>query len=228
MVMEPEVTSVPGRPIRAWASVLLPEPLGPMITCTSPLRTVRSMPCRTSLPPAVACRSRDLEHVRRPSREHHRDVVALHLRPRRRRPAAWPAASRARRSAGRRCCRGGGTRSGTPRPRPRPRTASSPRGCTRRRPRRTRRRCAPARCGGRDVEAPRLAGGQVVGRAQRHGLRHRRAVLGRPARRRGDRAPHAAGTACTSGTGERSMMASKNPRTIRPSAISGATPRDSM
>ena len=32
----------------------------------------------------------------------------------------------------------------------------------------------------------------------------------------------------TSGTGERSMMASKKPRTMRPSAISGATPRDSM
>ncbi len=40
MVMLPAVTSVPGRPISAWASVLLPEPFGPMITCTSPLRTV--------------------------------------------------------------------------------------------------------------------------------------------------------------------------------------------
>ena len=58
MVMEPAVTSVPGRPMSAWASVLLPEPLGPMITWTSPLRTVRSMPCSTSLPPAEACRPR--------------------------------------------------------------------------------------------------------------------------------------------------------------------------
>ena len=63
MVMEPAVTSVPGRPMSAWASVLLPEPLGPMITWTSPLRTVRSMPCSTSLPPADACRSRTFEHV---------------------------------------------------------------------------------------------------------------------------------------------------------------------
>ena len=63
MVMEPAVTSVPGRPMSAWASVLLPEPLGPMITWTSPLRTVRSMPCRTSLPPAAACRPAHLEHV---------------------------------------------------------------------------------------------------------------------------------------------------------------------
>ena len=36
----------------------LPEPLGPMITWTSPLRTVRSMPCKTSLPPADACKPR--------------------------------------------------------------------------------------------------------------------------------------------------------------------------
>ena len=74
---------------------------------------------------------------RRRSRQHHRHGVAVDLDARRRRPAGWPAASRARRSAGRRCCRGAGTRSRTPRPTPRPRTASSPRGCTRRRRRRT-------------------------------------------------------------------------------------------
>src|SRR6266852_205276 len=39
------------------ASVLLPEPFGPMIACTSPLRTTRSIPLRISLPSTVTCRS---------------------------------------------------------------------------------------------------------------------------------------------------------------------------
>src|SRR6267143_1086611 len=39
------------------ASVLLPEPFGPMIACTSPLRTTRSIPFRISLPSTVTCRS---------------------------------------------------------------------------------------------------------------------------------------------------------------------------
>src|SRR5512132_2723756 len=39
------------------ASVLLPEPFGPMIACTSPLRTVRSIPFRISLPSTVTWRS---------------------------------------------------------------------------------------------------------------------------------------------------------------------------
>src|ERR1051325_7978869 len=38
------------------ASVLLPEPLGPMIAWTSPALTVRSMPRRISLPSTLACR----------------------------------------------------------------------------------------------------------------------------------------------------------------------------
>src|SRR5215212_4477222 len=37
-------------------SVDLPEPLGPMTACTSPLRTVRSMPRRISLPRTPARR----------------------------------------------------------------------------------------------------------------------------------------------------------------------------
>src|SRR5712692_1858535 len=39
------------------ASVLFPEPFGPMIACTSPLRTTRSIPLRISLPSTVTCRS---------------------------------------------------------------------------------------------------------------------------------------------------------------------------
>src|SRR3954452_20136888 len=45
-----------------YASVDLPEPLGPMIACVSPERTVRSTPRRISLVPCsvstVTCRSR--------------------------------------------------------------------------------------------------------------------------------------------------------------------------
>src|SRR5688572_20989148 len=39
------------------ASVLLPEPFGPMITCTSPLRTTRSIPFRISFPSTFTWRS---------------------------------------------------------------------------------------------------------------------------------------------------------------------------
>src|SRR5438552_17920757 len=39
------------------ASVLLPEPFGPVIAWTSPLRTTGSMPLRISLPSTVTCRS---------------------------------------------------------------------------------------------------------------------------------------------------------------------------
>src|SRR5947207_633680 len=39
-----------------WASVLLPEPLGPITAWTSPGLTVRSMPRRISLPSTRACR----------------------------------------------------------------------------------------------------------------------------------------------------------------------------
>src|SRR6266536_3230256 len=40
----------------ARASVLLPEPLGPMMACTSPVLTVRLMPRRISFPPPRTCR----------------------------------------------------------------------------------------------------------------------------------------------------------------------------
>ena len=36
--------------------MLLPEPFGPMMACTSPAFTVRSMPFRISRSPTVACR----------------------------------------------------------------------------------------------------------------------------------------------------------------------------
>src|SRR6516225_11913371 len=48
----------PSRPASTAASVLLPEPFGPMIACTSPPFTERSMPCRISRPSAsCACKS---------------------------------------------------------------------------------------------------------------------------------------------------------------------------
>src|SRR6266700_7341634 len=52
----PPSTAYAGWPARACASVLLPEPFGPMIACTSPSRIVRSTPFRISLP-ATATRS---------------------------------------------------------------------------------------------------------------------------------------------------------------------------
>src|SRR6267143_7153502 len=39
------------------ASVLFPEPFGPMIACTSPLRTTSSIPLRISLPSTLTWRS---------------------------------------------------------------------------------------------------------------------------------------------------------------------------
>ena len=68
------MTVVPGRPIRAWASVLLPDPFGPMMTCTSPPSTVRSTPCSTSRPATDACRPSTTKFMAAPPR------------PRRRRP----------------------------------------------------------------------------------------------------------------------------------------------
>src|SRR5262249_2567883 len=44
------------RPASTWASVLLPEPFGPIIACTSPLLTVRSMPRSISRPSTLACK----------------------------------------------------------------------------------------------------------------------------------------------------------------------------
>ena len=52
-VTDPPRTSYPGRPISTWASVLFPDPLGPMTAWTSPLRTVRETP-RQDLPPRDA------------------------------------------------------------------------------------------------------------------------------------------------------------------------------
>src|SRR5947207_10385390 len=53
---DPPRTSYAGWPASTCASVLLPEPFGPMIACTSPSRSVRSTPLRISLP-ATATRS---------------------------------------------------------------------------------------------------------------------------------------------------------------------------
>src|SRR6478609_7824064 len=52
----PAVTVYRSRPAMTCARVLLPEPLGPMMACTSPAFTVRSIPRRISLPPAFACK----------------------------------------------------------------------------------------------------------------------------------------------------------------------------
>ncbi len=58
----PPVTSYAGWPASTCASVLLPEPFGPMTACTSPAFTVRSMPLRISLSPALAREVSDFEH----------------------------------------------------------------------------------------------------------------------------------------------------------------------
>ena len=52
----PSVTSNRSFPASTEASVLLPEPFGPMIACTSPARTDRSIPLSISLPSTTACR----------------------------------------------------------------------------------------------------------------------------------------------------------------------------
>src|SRR3989337_1044363 len=54
----PCVTSYVIRPARTWASVLFPEPFGPMIAWTSPASTVMSIPRRISLSFTLACRFR--------------------------------------------------------------------------------------------------------------------------------------------------------------------------
>src|SRR5579875_405101 len=67
--------------MRTWARVDLPEPLGPMTACTSPLSTSRSIPRRISwpgMPPRSPCtRSRLTRETPRRSREHHLHLVAL-------------------------------------------------------------------------------------------------------------------------------------------------------
>src|SRR5215217_5186892 len=54
--IEPSVTSRPGWPMMALASVDLPDPLGPIIAWISPERTVRSTPLRICFSPALTCR----------------------------------------------------------------------------------------------------------------------------------------------------------------------------
>src|SRR6478672_6248786 len=56
-VAEPPVTSYAGFPASTCTSVLLPEPLGPMIACTSPAATESEIPRRMSRSPALAYRS---------------------------------------------------------------------------------------------------------------------------------------------------------------------------
>ena len=46
---DPPVTSYAGCPASTCASVLLPDPLGPMTACTSPAFTVRLMPLKDRL-----------------------------------------------------------------------------------------------------------------------------------------------------------------------------------
>ena len=55
-VTSPSVTSYEGCPTSTLLSVLLPEPLGPMMACTSPGRTSRSIPFNISLPLMLACK----------------------------------------------------------------------------------------------------------------------------------------------------------------------------
>src|SRR5262245_1151915 len=57
-VIVPSVTSSPGCPMIAFASVDLPDPFGPIRAWIEPLSTSRLTPLRISLPSAVTCRSR--------------------------------------------------------------------------------------------------------------------------------------------------------------------------
>src|SRR5688500_5521520 len=52
----PSLTSRPGWPMIALASVDLPDPFGPIIAWISPERTWRSTPLRICLSPAATCR----------------------------------------------------------------------------------------------------------------------------------------------------------------------------
>lgn len=51
------ITRYVSRPASTWANVLFPEPLGPMIACSSPVSTCRSSPQRISLPSTDTRRS---------------------------------------------------------------------------------------------------------------------------------------------------------------------------
>ena len=55
-VTSPSVTSKAGFPTNTLLSVLLPEPFGPMMACTSPAFTERLMPFNISLPFILACK----------------------------------------------------------------------------------------------------------------------------------------------------------------------------
>src|SRR3990172_5414122 len=44
------------RPASTCAKVLLPEPFGPIIACTSPAWTSKSTPCKISCSPTFTCR----------------------------------------------------------------------------------------------------------------------------------------------------------------------------
>src|SRR5579859_1926691 len=54
----PPSMEYPGWPIRAYESVDLPDPFGPITACTSPLLMDRVTPLRIGLPSTLACRSR--------------------------------------------------------------------------------------------------------------------------------------------------------------------------
>ena len=57
-MISPSVTSYLGLPTKTLDKVDLPEPLGPISTCTSPSRMVRLTPRSISLPSTEACRLR--------------------------------------------------------------------------------------------------------------------------------------------------------------------------
>src|SRR5256885_1309440 len=52
----PRSTLYFGWPMIASESVLLPEPFGPMIACTEPLSTTRSIPLRIALPSTLTAK----------------------------------------------------------------------------------------------------------------------------------------------------------------------------
>src|SRR5438105_10840182 len=66
-MISPRSTLYFGWPMIVSESVLLPEPFGPMIACTEPLSTVRSIPLRMGFPSTLTWRSRITRSAGRPS-----------------------------------------------------------------------------------------------------------------------------------------------------------------
>ena len=143
----------------------------------------------------------------------HEDVVALDPHGVHRHRPWWPAGRGARRRPARSSCRASSTRSRACRGRPRPRTARRPRGCSGRRWRTSRHRCAPRRCRCLPTSNRRASpSGDVVDRAERV----RRIMTADLARSSRSSMARRDAAAAPRPPGGRSSTSSKKPATIEP------------